>query len=114
MLSVYNHHGSDYKDQVQVTIKDMQITLTCNTYSKQLSVNIENRVNNNNDNILKELTKRFVKVYNQEITDEQIEEHLNNLRAGSDIQTYEDIEYWTNKGLDNNIIEYIKLTGELK
>ena len=114
MLSVYNHHGSDHKDQVQVTIKDMQITLTGNTYSKKLSVNIQNKANNDNDNILRELAKRFVKVYNREITDEQIEEHLNNQSSGSDIQTYEEIEYLTNKGLDNNIIEYIKITGELK
>lgn len=115
MLSVYSHHGSNHKDQVQFTLDDLQITLTGgNSLSKKISVSIENKANSNNDNALRNLAKRFAKVYDKELTDEKIEEHLNSQGSGSDIQTYEEIEYWTNKGLDNNIIEYIKLTGKLR
>ena len=111
MLSVYHHHGSDHKDQVQLTMNDLLITLTGGEYTKKLSVYIENK--GNDDTTLKDLAKKFVKVFNKEITDSQIDEHLHNQGTGSDIQTYEDIEYWTNKGLNNNTIEYIKLTGKI-
>ena len=112
MLTVYYHHGSYHKDQVQFTIQGMEITLTGGSFTNKVSVFIE-KENNTDDSALRNLIKRFVKVYNNEITDAQIEEHLNNQGDGSDIETYENIEYWTNKGYGNNTILNIKLTGEI-
>ena len=112
MLSVYHHHGSDHKDQVQFYLKELQITLT-GEYNNKISVFIDNTQNHNSDDILRNLTKIFVKVYNKDITDLQIDEYLNGQGASSDIQTHDGIEYQTSKALNNDIIEYIKLTGNI-
>lgn len=112
MLSVYHHQGNDHKNQVKLFIDNFEIILTGNT--TKISVYIENTANSDSDEALRNLTKKLVKVYNQEVTDSQIEEHLNNQKSSSDIQTYDGIEYWTNKGLNDNIIKNIKITGSLK
>lgn len=108
MLTVYNHHGSDHKDQVQFNLDGLQITLSEIT-KNEVSIFIDN-VNNDTDKNLKNLTKKIVKVYNKDITDKQVEEYLNHEDT---IQTHEGIEYQMSKKIDNNIIEYIKLTGNI-
>lgn len=110
MLTVYHHNGSDHKNQVKLYIDNLEVILTGNT--TKISAYVENT--EVSDEALRNLTKKIVKVYNQEVTDGQIEEYLNNQKSSNDIQTYDGIEYWTNKGLDNDVIKNIKITGSLK
>lgn len=112
MLTVYHHNGTDHKNQVKLNIDNLEVILTGNT--TKVSAYIENSEDSNSDESLRNLTKKIVKVYNQEITDVQIEEYLNNQKSSSDIQTHDDIEYWTNKTIDGDIIKNIKITGNLK
>lgn len=112
MLTVYHHNGTDHKNQVKVNIDNLEVILTGNT--TKISAYIENSEDSNSDESLRKLTKKIVKVYNQEIADVQIEEYLNNQKSSSDIQTHDDIEYWTNKTIDGDIIKNIKITGNLK
>ena len=112
MLTVYHHNGTDHKNQVKVNIDNLEVILTGNT--TKISAYIENNEDSNSDESLRKLTKKIVKVYNQEIADVQIEEYLNNQKSSSDIQTHDDIEYWTNKTIDGDIIKNIKITGNLK
>lgn len=112
MLTVYHHNGTDHKNQVKLNIDNLEVILTGNT--TKVSAYIENSEDSNSDESLRNLTKKIVKVYNQEITDVQIEEYLNNQKSSSDIQTHDDIEYWTNKTIDGDIIKNIKITGDLK
>lgn len=114
MLSVYYHHGSEHKDQVQLTIDGIQVTLTAgNSLSKKISFYMD-KEEGLSDNKLRTLTKKFIKVFNSSLSDETIEENLNNQKSGTDINTYEDIEYWTTKGTDNNLIQYLKITGKIE
>lgn len=113
MLSVYYHHGSDHKDQVQFKIDGIEVTLTGGQFGSKVSVYMD-KEEGLNDEKVRNLTKKFIKVFNSKILNEEIENHLNNQKSGSDIQTYDDIEYWTNKGQDNNLILYIKITGKIK
>lgn len=110
MLTVYHHNGSDHKNQVKLYIDNLEVILTGNT--TKISAYVENT--EVSDEAVRNLTKKIVKVYNQEVTDGQIEEYLNNQKSSNDIQTYDGIEYWTNKGLDNDVIKNIKITGSLK
>ena len=110
MLIPYYHHGSEHKNQVKLNMNNMEVILTGST--TKISVNIEN--DTESDEALRNLIKKFVKVYNQNITDNQIEEYLNNQSSSNDIKTYDGIEYSINKGLNNNVIESIKITGTLK
>lgn len=106
MISVYHHHGTDHKDQIQFTLKGLQITLTDEIQSsKKVSVFIQNKSNSKNDKVLKELTKKFVKLYNQELTNQQIEDSLNKQTS------IDNIEFQISKAIDNDVIEYIKIIG---
>lgn len=113
-ISVYHHNGRDHKEQVQLNINNLEVKITgsINSYDNKTSVFIKNNTNADSDKILRDLIKRVVKVYNVNIKDERIDEYLNNQQNSSDINTYDGIEYLTNK--NNNIIEYIKITGDLK
>lgn len=111
MLSVYHHHGSDHENQVKLILEDLPIIITAN-YKNNISINIDN---SNDDNIvIKSLIKKFVKVFNFSITDENIEQYLDSQGAGSNIDTYDNIEYWTNKDGNGDRIIYIKITGKLE
>lgn len=111
MLSVYHHHGSDHINQVMFTLESFPILITAN-YKNSVSINIDNV---NTDNIaIKSLIKKFVKVFNSSITDEKIEQYLDSQGTGSDINTYDNIEYWTRKDGNGDKITYIKITGKLK
>lgn len=112
MLTVYHHNGTDHKNQVKLNIDNLEVILTGNT--TKVSAYIESSEDSNSDEALRNLTKKIVKVYNQEVTDGQIEEYLNNQKSSNDIQTYDGIEYWTNKTIDGDIIKNIKITGNLK
>ena len=115
MLSVYNHHGNYHKEQVQFYLNNLQITLTgsIGTDKNEISVYIDNTKNSNSDETLRSLTKKFIKVYNDNITDKKIDEYLNSQESASDINKYDGIEYWTSKTIDSNIIESIKIIGNL-
>ena len=111
MLSVYYHHGSEHKDQVKLTLEDLPIIITAN-YKDSISINIDNL---NDDNIvIKSLIQKFVKVFNSSITAENIDQYIDSQGAGSNIDTYDNIEYWTNKDANGKRIEYIKITGKLE
>lgn len=110
MLSVYHHHGSDHKDQVTLNINDLPITITAN-YKDSISIYINNK--NNDNTSIKSVIKKFVKTFNSSISDENIEEYIDLQGAGSSINTYDNIEYWINKDLKGDRIEYIKITGKI-
>lgn len=112
MLTAYDNNGKIHKNQVQLSIDGLEVLLTGNTTN--ISVYIENTSDSNSDEALRNLTKKIVKVYNQDVTDGQIEEYLSNQDSSSDIQTHDGLEYWINREVDNNMINYIKLTGNLE
>lgn len=113
MLSVYHHHGSDHKDQVQFYMEDKQITLTGGTYTNTISIYIDN-LKSDNDDIIKELTIMFTKAINNNLSENQIAKYWD-LQKESDtnINTYGNIEYWSNKYISKDIFEYIKISGEI-
>jgi len=103
MLSVYHHHGSDHKDQVQFYMDGLQITLTGGS-----SVYIDNTKNDNADTI-KKLTIMFTKVFDNTLTDEQVEEYWNkHVNGSSSIETYGNIEFWSQHS--NGKVSYMKIT----
>lgn len=111
MLSAYYHHGSEHKDQVKLILEKLPIIITAN-YKDSISINIDNL---NEDNIvIKTLIKKFVKVFNSSITSENIDQYIDSQGAGSNIDTYDNIEYWTNKDGNGDRIIYIKITGKLE
>ena len=111
MLSVYYHHGSEHENQVKFNMQNLEVLLTAN-YTNNISICIENP---NDDNAtIKKLIKYFIKVFDPSITDEKIDTYINSQGAGSNIVTYDGIEYWINKNLDGTKIEYIKITGKLQ
>lgn len=112
MLTAYDNNGKIHTNQVELYIDGLEVLLTGNTTN--ISVYIENTSDSNSDEALRNLTKKIVKVYNQDVTDGQIEEYLSNQDSSSDIQTHDGLEYWINREVDNNMINYIKLTGNLE
>ena len=112
MLSVYHHHGSDHKDQVKVVIDGFELTITGGIITDKVSVYIENK--DNNDNNIKKLIIKIVKVFNSAVKDEDIIKNIDSQDVGSNIDVFDDIEYWTNKSVDGSRIEYIKITGKIK
>ena len=68
--------------------------------------------NGKNDDVeIKKLIVKIVKVFNSSLKDKDIIEHINSQGIGSNINTFNEIEYWTNKNSDASKILYIKLTG---
>jgi len=111
MLSIYHHHGSDHKEQAKLILEDLFITISSG-WGEQISIYIENSKDDNV--IIKNLIKKFVKVFDNSITDEKIDQYIDSQGGSSSIDTYDGIEYLTNKNLDGTRIEYIKITGKLK
>lgn len=109
MLTVYHHHGSDHKDQVKINIDGFDSIITGGLLTNKVSVYIDN--DKNDDVEIKKLIVKIVKVFNSSLKDEDIIEHINSQGIGSNINTFNEIEYWTNKNSDGSKILYIKLTG---
>ncbi len=112
MINIYHHHGSDHKDQVQFYLKDKQITLT-NEYSNKISVFIDNP-KSTDDDVIKDLTIMFTKVFDSSLTTEKIESYWNEQKESGNIKDYDGIEYQTSQDLNTGKVEYIKITGKLK
>ena len=112
MISVYHHHGSDHKDQVQFYIMEKQITLT-NEYSDKMSVYIDN-IKSKDDDVVKKLTLMFTKVFDNTLSEEDFEIYWNKQKESSGIKEYDNIEYQSSQTLSTGVIEYIKITGNLK
>lgn len=112
MLSVYHHHGTEHKNQVKLYFDNLEITLTGESFSKTISISIDNGANNDNEK-LKKLTIMFTKVLDNSLSDEKIEEYWNNSKSPetTSINDYNGIEYWTSPNKD--IFSYIKITGKL-
>lgn len=111
MLSVYYHHGSEHKDQVKLVLDGLDVIISAK-YKDTISINIDNP--NKDNDAIKTLILKVVKVFNPFTTAEQINQYVDSQEAASDINTYENVEYWTNKDVDGNRIEYIKITGKLE
>lgn len=112
MISVYDHHGSDHKNQVQFYLKDKQITLT-NENTNTMSVYIDN-LKGADDDVIKDLTIMFTKVFDTTLTIEEIESYWNKQKESGSINNYNDIEYQTSQTLSTGKVEYIKITSKIK
>lgn len=112
MISVYHHHGSDHKNQVQFYLKDKQITLT-NENTNTMSVYIDN-LKGADDDVIKDLTIMFTKVFDTTLTTEEIESYWSKQKESGSINNYNDIEYQTSQNLSTGKLEYIKITSKIK
>ena len=112
MLNVYHHHGSDHKEQVKVVLDGFDSIITGGKITDEVSVYIDNK--DNNDDNIKKLIVKIVKVFNSTLKDEDIIKNIDSQDAGSNIDIFDDIEYWTNKSNDGKKIVYIKITGKIK
>lgn len=112
MLSVYHHHGTKHKNQVQLYKRGKQITLTGNDLSNSVSVFIDN-LSSDNDDTIRELVIQFTKVFDNNLTDEQIEEYWHKQKeSNSSINEFNGIKYQSSKNYANNTINYIKISGK--
>ena len=111
MLSVYYHHGSEHKDQVKLVLDGLDVIISAN-YKDSISINIDNP--NKDNDAIKALILQVVKVFNPYTTAEHINQYVDSQGVTSDINTYENVEYWTSKGVDGKRIAYIKITGKLE
>ncbi len=111
MLSVYYHHGAEHKNQVKFIMSGFEIVLTAN-YTDDISIYVENI--KNDDVEITNLIKNFIKVLNPNISDDKLDEYIDSQESGSNINTYDGIEFWINKNLDGTKIEYIKITGKIQ
>ena len=105
MLSGYYHHGSEHKDQVKLVLDGLDVIISAN-YKDSISINIDNP--NKDNDAIKALILKVVKVFNPSTTAEQINQYVDSQGATSDINTYENVEYWTNKSVDGKRIISLK------
>lgn len=84
----------------------------CGLLSDKASVYIDN--NDADDSKIKELIVKIVQVFNPNLNHEEIIQNVDSQGSGSNIDDYNDIEYWINKNSDGTNIEYIKITGKIK
>lgn len=116
MITTYYHHGREHDDQIQFTLDGNQITLS-NSYSANnqynMSVVITNNMNNND--IIKNITFRFMKTFNSALTDDELngywdEESKNNFPNKKEL---DGITYNIKTKVSSNEIEYLTINGSI-
>lgn len=117
MVSKYYHHGREHDDQIKVLNEDFEITISStyvNGANKGISVFIDNIKNLSNEEF-KNIYKHYTKVYNENFSDEKLEEYWNELAGTSysSLEEYDDIEFYLVYGT-HDIVDYIKITGEIQ
>jgi len=117
MVSKYYHHGSEHDNQIKISNEDFEIIIS-STYvnggNKGISVFIDNIKNLSNDDF-KNIYKHYTKIYNEDISDEKLEQYWNELIDTSyySSKKYDNIEF--NLGYSkNDIVGYMKITGEIQ
>ena len=80
----------------------------------ELCVFIDNIKNLSNEEF-KNIYKHYTKVYNENFSDEKLEEYWNELAGTSysSLEEYDDIEFYLVYGT-HDIVDYIKITGEIQ
>lgn len=113
MLSVYHHHGKDHKDQVQLYLKDLEVTITGTKGINQVELFIDNIGNDSND-VVKDLTMKFTRVFDPDLTEQQIAEYwTEHMSSETGTTEYNNIEYYSQKKIYTDKIEIIEITGKL-
>ena len=117
MVSKYYHHGREHDDQIKVLNENFEITISStyvNGANKGISVFIDNIKNLSNEEV-KSIYKHYTKVYNENFNDEKLEEYWKELAGTSysSLEEYDDIEFYLVFGT-NDIVDYIKITGEIQ
>lgn len=117
MVSKYYHHGREHDNQIKVLNEDFEITIS-STYvnggNKGISVLIDNIKNLSNEEF-KNIYKHYTKVYNENFSDEKLEEYWNELAGTSysSMEKYDDIEFYLVYGT-HDIVDYMEITGEIQ
>lgn len=110
MLSIFHHHGSDHKDQAKLILDDLSITISSG-WDEKISIYIENSSDDNV--IIKNLVKRFVKVFDNSIKDETVDLCLDKNEC-SIYETNDNIDYSIYKDGNGERIIYMTIDGSLK
>ncbi len=113
MLTVYHHHGKDHKDQVQLYMQDLEITITGTKVLNKVEIFIDNIDGETND-IVKDLTMKFTKVFDTTLTEKQLLEYWNtHISSNAGTTEHGDIEYYSQKKLYTDKINIIEISGKL-
>lgn len=113
MLSVYHHHGKDHKNQIQLYLKDLEVTITGTKGINRVELFIDNIGNDSND-VVKELTMKFTRVFDPDLTEQQLSEYwTEHISSKTGTTEYNNIEYYSQKKIYTDKIEIIEITGKL-
>lgn len=118
MLTKYYHHGKEHDGQVKLTIDGYSVIISgSSSYFTsdvhKVSVNIDNNTDNNDG--IKALFFKIMRVFDNTLTDETLEDYWTQQtdNGSTNIDKFGNIECWTSAGIDNHVAEYTQITGEV-
>lgn len=116
MLTKYNHHGSEHDNQAKFILEGNEIVLSDN-YLLDNQYNIDIVINNdmNDENVVKEITLKFAKVFNENLSSEKFDEFWDKMRSSGSPNNDEldGIEFILYKNPNTNELEYLSIEGKI-